>query len=245
VTSVGALQCVEYVRLPLVADPSSNGHTYFARLSSSYQSLSYNTRRGSDVFVNSQVLCDAPGRLQVIPPTFGTIYEAKVYSGGTENIKGSGTVIPLADARMWYFDYVNGVFYQEVTTGSVPSYVECFVYIGPMLSNMQELVSPYVSFIPYHDAIVGDYSILDSDCVIPVDSSLISTVTVTLPMVNSSLRGKVFHLKDVGGEASVKQIYLVGYGSNKIDGSASPVQLDGDYACLTVVCNGVDSWHII
>ena len=57
------------------------------------------------------------GSLQLIPPSYATAYEVKPYYGGSAT-KDSGTQIPLLDARDWYFDYFNGVFFQQDSIGN-------------------------------------------------------------------------------------------------------------------------------
>ena len=134
ITSSGTNQAVEYLRLVLVADPTSNGHAYFAQLPAAYQTNSTNTKSGTSPFTNNSVLVDSAGKLQIVPAYYGLSYEPKPYVGGT-TAQGSGTLIPLGDARKWYFDTTNGVFYQEDTSYSAPSYIECFVYVGQMVSD--------------------------------------------------------------------------------------------------------------
>lgn len=121
---------VEYVRLELVADPSSNGHAFFAKLPSDYETNSSNPEAGNGVFVNDQVLVDSAGQLQIVPVLAGLPYEVKPYTGTL----GSGTLIPPGDPRDWYFDYFNGVFFQQ-DIGVTPTYIECFIYIGKMASE--------------------------------------------------------------------------------------------------------------
>lgn len=136
-TATGSTAAVEYVRLPLVADPTSNSHAFFAQLPVAYTANSSNTKKGIAPFTDSAIIVDSNGKLQLGSPAFGGVYEAKLYSGGT-TAKGSGTQISAGDARMWYFDYYSGVVYQETTAGSTPSYIECFLYIGPMVSDALE-----------------------------------------------------------------------------------------------------------
>lgn len=125
---------VEYLRCPLVLDPSSNGHAYFAALPSSYETFSTNPKKGIAPFLNSQQMVLSYGKLQAVPPTYGLSYEVKLYTGGTEGAKGSGTLIPAGDPRDWLFDYFSGVVFQE-DTGATPSFIELFVYVGSMVSE--------------------------------------------------------------------------------------------------------------
>jgi len=122
---------VEFVRLELVADPSSNGHAFFARLPSNYESSSSNPKSGSTPFTDGSVAVDSTGQLQIVPPLFGLTYEAKPYTGGT-SAQGSGSLVPPGDPRDWNFDYFNGVFFQQDNVGAVPTHIECFIYVGEM-----------------------------------------------------------------------------------------------------------------
>ena len=131
----------EYVRFPVSfiagSDTSSGRHGFELKLPSDYESNSSNSKKGTYPFVNDQVINITSGSLQLIPPSFATDYEAKPYYGGT-SAKDSGTQIPLLDARDWYLDYFNAVFFQQDPSGTGdqadnPDYVEAFLYIGDML----------------------------------------------------------------------------------------------------------------
>ena len=131
-----AIPCVEFLRLKLVEDPSSNHHAFFAQLPDAY-STSLNPKQGVAPFINKTVLVDTAGALQCVPPLFGLNYEAKPYIGGTA-AQGSGTLVSPDDARNWNFDYFNGVFYQENAAGityPAPNYIECLVFIGSFVNQ--------------------------------------------------------------------------------------------------------------
>jgi hypothetical protein len=135
ITQSGLSDAVEYVRLPVVLDPSSNGKAYIAQLPAAYESSSSNANAGVAPWVNSQILAQSNAKVQVVPPLYGALYEIKVYSGGTTAM-GSGTLIAPGDARDWVFDYFNGILYQQTANASPTlSYIECFVYIGDMVSD--------------------------------------------------------------------------------------------------------------
>lgn len=138
---------VEYVRL--VATPLSegekNGKRFAFKLSlpATYHtdSNSSNTKKGTGVFTDGKDLHSSSGKLQLVPPSFGDLYEAKPYYGGDATSKGGsetgGTRIPLLDDRSWYLDYFNGIFYQDVPPGDGdhvknPDFIEAFIYIGTM-----------------------------------------------------------------------------------------------------------------
>ena len=135
---------VEYVRFPVSfiagSDTSDGRHGFELTLPSDYESNSSNSKAGTYPFTNSQTINITSGSLQLVPPSFATTYEAKPYYGGSA-VKDSGTQIPLLDARDWYLDYFNGVFFQQDPTGTGdqadnPDYIEGYLYIGNMLDTV-------------------------------------------------------------------------------------------------------------
>lgn len=147
---------VEYLRLPLIELPESvqdgNVHGFAAKLPAAYETSSTNPLKGSGQFVNDKEIHSTQGIIQLVPDSFGTNYEVKVYKGGDATTKGSGTQIQKLDNRNWYFDYYNGVLFQQTGYASGnsenPDFIEAYVYIGKMankkagsLSSMWEEVS--------------------------------------------------------------------------------------------------------
>jgi len=135
---------VEYVRFASTfiagTDTSDGRHGFQLTLPSDYESNSSNSKAGTYPYINSQAINITSGALQLIPPSFATAYEATPYYGGS-GTKGSGTVIPVLDARDWYFDYFNGIFFQQDPSGTGdqadnPDYIEGYLYIGDMLSTV-------------------------------------------------------------------------------------------------------------
>lgn len=126
---------VEFVRLDLIPDPSSNGHAFLAKLPADYQTNSSNPKKGTGPFVNGQQLSLSAGALQVVPPLFGLDYEGKPY-------RGAALVAP-GDVVDWYLDYANGVIFQENDPNTSPSnmtHLECFIYIGDMMLEAMEKI---------------------------------------------------------------------------------------------------------
>lgn len=130
---------VEYVRLPLSLAPESVqpgnlNHGFFSSLPSDYSTSSTVDKAGEGNFISSQAVHATAGDVQIVPPSFGTIYEVKAYIGGDASTKGSGELISVTDERYWYFDYFNGVFFQqnpgEGTNSADPDYIEAFIYVG-------------------------------------------------------------------------------------------------------------------
>lgn len=130
---------VEFVRLELVADPSSNGHAFLARLPADYETNSLNPKRGTGAFTNSKYLHETLGSIQIVPTLYGVPYEAKPFIGGTASGKGSGTLIPPGDSRDWILNYFSGVLFQEndpPASPASPTYLECFIYIGKSIQDV-------------------------------------------------------------------------------------------------------------
>ena len=135
---------VEYIRFPSTfiagSDTSSGRHGFELKLPSDYESNSSNPKAGTYPFINDQTINITSGSLQLIPTSYSTLYEMKPYYGGS-GTKDSGTQIPVLDARDWYMDYFNGVFFQQDPPGTGdhaenPDYVEGYLYIGKYLSEV-------------------------------------------------------------------------------------------------------------
>lgn len=132
---------VEYIRFPVSfiagSDTSSGRHGFELKLPADYEANSSNPRKGTAPFLDGQVINTTAGGLQLVPTSFAAAYEAKPFYGGT-GAKGSGTQIPILDARDWYLDYFNGILFQQDPPGTGahaenPDYVEGYLYIGNML----------------------------------------------------------------------------------------------------------------
>jgi len=68
------------------------------------------------------------------------------------------------------------------------------------------------------------------------------TITITLPGTNSVAVGKIFLIKDEGGNAGTNNITIATTGNVNIDGS-STIVLDSDYASISVYYNGTE-WSV-
>jgi len=132
---------VEYLRFQSIfiagSDTASGRHGFELKLPADYEANTSNPAAGSYPFLDNQPISITSGALQVVPPSFATVYEAKPFYGGT-SVQDSGTQIPLLDARDWYLDYFNGVFFQQDPPGTGdhsnnPDYIEGLLYIGDML----------------------------------------------------------------------------------------------------------------
>ena len=116
---------VEYTRLPLTPVPESvqNGkyHAFFASLPSTYENStsdpsnpgSGNTKSGQGIFDANAEIHASLGKIQLVPNSAGDVYEVKVYNGGNAETLNDGSRIPVLDDRKWYFDYFNGILFQQ------------------------------------------------------------------------------------------------------------------------------------
>jgi len=172
---------VEYVRFPATfvagTDTSSGRHGFELKLPSDYESSSSNPLKGTYPFLNNQTINITSGSLQLIPPSFSNSYEAKPFYGGS-GTKSSGTQIPLLDARDWFLDYFNGMLFQQDPPGTGdhaenPDFVEAFLYIGDMLSDVVTSVSGSLEGVS--DAtylVVSSTTDLDNERVINIGTGL-------------------------------------------------------------------------
>ena len=136
-------ETVEYVRMPLVFAPESEQdglrHGFISTLPAAYSTSSSNELAGTGDFVNNKNIFSTKGNIQLVPPSFGSVYEAKIYIGGNPTTKGSGERIPVTDERFWYLDYFNGVFFQqnpgEGSNSANPDYIEAYIYVGKKASE--------------------------------------------------------------------------------------------------------------
>ena len=85
---------VEYVRLVATALPESlvdgKFHAFKLSLPADYVANSSNPKKDTLSFKNSEELHSSIGKLQLVPPSFSDLYEAKVYYGGN-GTKSNGT----------------------------------------------------------------------------------------------------------------------------------------------------------
>ena len=87
----------------------------------------------------------------------------------------------------------------------------------------------------------ADASAAATDPFIGVDTTS-QAITITLPGTNSVVVGKIFLIKDEGGNAGTNNITIATTGNVNIDGS-STIILDSDYAAINVYYNGTE-WSV-
>ena len=249
---------VEYVRFPVAfiagSDTSSGRHGFELKLPSDYESNSSNPSAGTYPYKNNQVINITSGSLQLVPTSFATAYEAKPYYGGSAT-KGSGTQIPVLDARDWYLDYFNGVFFQQDPPGTGdhsnnPDYVEGYLYIGNYLdtvientagsaggdSNAQYLILSATGSLPVARTFNAGTGILSTDAgagnnfTLSISDSVVATLTGSQFSGNIGVTGSIGATLGISG--SLQQLangtsYLIGgSGINIFTGSTGQVNID-------------------
>jgi len=219
---------VEYVRLSASFIPGSDttdGHHGFKlTLPDDYVTHSSNTKKGSGFYTNGREVNVAQGALQLVPPSFGNNYEAKLY----HTASSTETRIPLLDARDWNIDYFNGTIFQQDPPGTGfhnqnPTYVDAFIYIGDYVGSMLGSSSPgdqgaaYVvlsntgSLSDERALVAGSgLTLIDggagSSATLTVDSNVVATLAGSIfsgvGKFNAGISGSLTHL--VNGKSYMK-----------------------------------------
>jgi hypothetical protein len=90
-------------------------------------------------------------------------------------------------------------------------------------------------------SITSNYSITSADHFVGVNTSG-GSVTVTLPAASTVAEGKIYIIKDEGGQAATNNIVVNTADSAKID-SLNAVSLVSNYGAISIYFNASD-WHI-
>jgi len=90
-------------------------------------------------------------------------------------------------------------------------------------------------------SITANRSITSDDHFVGVNTSG-GAVTLTLPATSDVSEGKIYIIKDEGGNAATNNIIINTADSAKID-SLSSVSLVSNYGAISIYCNG-SHWHI-
>jgi hypothetical protein len=135
---------VEKVRLTLEfvsgTDTVNGRHGFRARLPSDYETSSSNPKKGTGFFVNNQILQNTTGSVQIVTEFVGG-------NGYQQILRNQNlTQIPLLDPREWILYEFGGLIYQETppatgNTAENPGFLDCWVYIGDMASDVTSSVS--------------------------------------------------------------------------------------------------------
>lgn len=130
---------VEFLRLSASfiagTDTLSGRHGFELKLPDDYEAQSSNPRKGTYPYLNGQSIQITSGSLQLVPPSFASSYEGKVFHTGSGE-----TRVYLLDSRDWNLDYFNGVYFQQDPPGvddhvQNPRYIDAYLYIGDYLTG--------------------------------------------------------------------------------------------------------------
>jgi hypothetical protein len=125
--------------------------------------------------------------VQIVPSSFDPKYEVIPYSGGSA-VKGSGTVIPPADARDWFIDPYNGVLFQQGSgADSTINYIECYIWVGGYLTDRLSLLKTGGLLGSSTITLLNNqYYVVDTDA----DTGLDPNMAVSKWYVSSSFEGR-------------------------------------------------------
>lgn len=136
-----ALACVGANKLSLTLDPTSNNKAYFVTVPASAHPLKslINPITGVNYTTGDRVT-------RIIPSSFGLDYRPIMRDGG-------GTEIPPFASEDWFLDSFAGVVTSEdplnlSTTGTL----ECYVYVGKMLSDIVVQIGDNINAVSLQDA---------------------------------------------------------------------------------------------
>jgi len=124
----------EVVPIEGTKDGSGYYQGFELKLPSDYEASSSNSKAGTTPFTNSKVLNTSNGKLQIIPPSFGSGYTVTAF-----HTSSGETQITALDARDWVLDYYNGVFFQQdppSDTTENPVFVDGFLYIEDFVDTL-------------------------------------------------------------------------------------------------------------
>jgi len=238
----GVVECVQLDFIPIDTSvyPGPDGsnlqyHAYKARLPSDYDTDSNNPRAGTTGWNGEDYLYETQGRVQCIPPIFGYddptggVYapgdgtDKRIYQINVEHASGP---IENADLRNWYFDYYNGIFFQERSyeddAGNVlpePTTGEVLLYIGDFVDEALQVAMEMPA---------ADSDWWEAGTSGPFDTHLITTSSVAIGTGHTGITaydtGKdTFFF--VGGTAGSRAEWLAGTG-----GAPGVAHFGGDLA---------------
>ena len=91
-------------------------------------------------------------------------------------------------------------------------------------------------------SVTSNYNISSTDHFVGVNTSG-GAVTLTLPATSDVSEGKIYIIKDEGGQANLKKITVDAAGADKIDGE-NQVILASPFAAIQLYCNGNNKFFV-
>jgi hypothetical protein len=96
---------------------------------------------------------------------------------------------------------------------------------------------------PY-TTIATNWTILNTDTYVLLDTDTTLSRSITLPLANSVTAGRYYIIKDKTGSAATNNITILRAGSDTLDGATSFV-INGNYASQSIMSDGVSSWRLV
>ena len=221
---------VEYLRFQasfIAGSDTDNGrHGFELKLPSDYESNSKNPLAGTYPFKNNQSINITSGSLQLVPPSYASGYEAKAFYGGNTT-KDNGTQIPVLDARDWFLDYFNGVFFQQDPPGTGdhaenPDHVQAYLYVGEFANKGVFSQGLTGSLTKLADG--ASYLVAGSNVTITSASNGQVTIASTGGGGSSSESTKIVHEITASSHATANRLYITNFTSS--DAKNNPDKLD-------------------
>lgn len=171
-----------------------------------------------------------------LPPNSYGIYAKKPTGGSTVNAAGYFENIIVGSSNVTTAPPTNGIITQAFRMNTSPTNGYVLHCDGNGLASWAPAGSGTDTQINYKITATktGNYTAATSDTMIPVDTTS-GSVTITLP---TSSAGKGYLIVDVGNNASVNNILIVGTVGYTINGSASSYHLSTNYGVAYLYCLG-------
>lgn len=115
--------------------------------------------------------------------------------------------------------------FHNIHSGNVAFLTECYIDYDIRLKRILTKTTTYTA--------------LNTDCVLLVTSA--AAWTLTLPAA-ATATGQILIIKKT--DAAANAVTIDGNGAELIDGAATNAEIDAQYDCLILLCDGT-GWHII
>jgi hypothetical protein len=201
----------------------TNGiHAFKLKLPADYVTNSSNSKKGAGFFLNSQVLSDTGGRLQIVPPRYGNSYKPQV--------SHSSGLISQLDEENYYLDTYAGVlFLQDINR--VPTKVYAHLYVGNFLDQLTtELTKLNVT---------SSVSLETTQRAVFATNVVSSSISITLPSASLADSREYYVIKSDSVAGSV----FVSASSPDLINGQSAFELNGPYQAITLIHDGTD-WYV-
>jgi hypothetical protein len=203
----------------------TNGvHAFKLKLPADYVSNSSNSKKGTQFFLNGQILSDTGGRLQIVPPRYGNSYKPIVSSS-------SGIISELNEENYYLDTYAGILFLQDINR--VPTKVSAHLYVGNFLDqNIPSLELPKL-------IVSSSVSLTTTQRAVFATNMASSSISITLPSASLADSREYYVIKADSVSGSVD---ILPSSPNLINGTSS-FQLNGPFQSVTLIHDGTD-WYV-